>query len=162
MNRQLQSAVINTLLLLLFYVIKAYNISVLLLTLRVMQKSTQINRQSDILPVTPSCRKSDIKRRGNAQTRRWLPLKLLARVERREGMFRGLNKTRCPGLLSLAHMLSVAFSHSSSSDLTPQMEARTGKPPSSTPSVIVWLPVCVPISLSSCLLLTRQHCLYLH
>lgn len=53
MNRQLQSAVINTLLLLLLYVMKLHSISVLLLTLRVMQRSTQTNGQSDILSVTP-------------------------------------------------------------------------------------------------------------
>lgn len=63
-------------------------------------------------------------------------------------------------------MLSVAFSRSSSSYLTPQMEARTGQPPpSACPEYIVFffklpptwsgsrLPVCVPISLSSCLFL---------
>ena len=78
-------------------------------------------------------------------------------------MFWGLNKTRCPGLLSLAHMLSAA---SSSSYLTPQMEARTGQPPLLRPPGVhrllfrlpltrpgSRLPVCVPISLSSCLLL---------
>lgn len=80
-------------------------------------------------------------------------------------MFWGLNKTRCPGFLSLAHMLYAAFSHSSSSYLTRQMEARTGQTPSSAclevhrllyQLPLTWsgsqLPVCVPISLSSCLL----------
>ncbi len=60
-------------------------------------------------------------------------------------------------------MLSVAFSHSSSSYLTLQMEARTGQLPQPAPSTpssfsatfnMVWLLVpSVPISLSSCLLL---------
>lgn len=99
-----------------------------------MQKSTHINRQTSCLwpsaVINQTSRERAMPRAGYERER--VPLKKLpALVEQREGMFWGLNKTRCPGLLSLAHMLSVAFSHCSSSYLTLQMEARTGQPPSS-------------------------------
>ena len=135
-----------------------------------MQRNMHRSRLTDILPVNPRAHKSNFKREGNARSRIWVwtcPFKSCQpELNRGKECSGALTKPDAQAYSPSAHMLLAAFSQSSSSYLTLQMEPRTGQTPCSAWSEehhllyqlpLMWfgseLSVYAPISLSSCLLL---------